>query len=440
VIFQHNSLSDAVTMNRRDLLIAGGTLLLAGPPALAQGTSRSSARPKPEGPEERLLEALRKNRLPLTMSDAPGGRGWDWLVEGARSAHFTLVGEEHGVVETARLSAALFKALRASGYTRMAIELSPIIARDIETTARRNGVQGILNFFARPDTWSPMYTRQEAEFLGAVVDAAPKSERALWGFDREIFSDRYLISRLDPKVPPSARTAFARLKEASASSAARREKDPGAEPPFLFAQAPEIVSAVRAAWHNPDSESDVILRTLEESLAINAAGRTGTAWDSAERRALWMRGALAERLREERRRGSSPKVMLKAGYNHMIRGANYVNIFDVGSMPDELAAVSGERAFHVIVLPGLGSRQAVLGPGRSFRSVSSDEFDEFNAGDKRLTRVLSNADATGHEVIDLRSLRPLAMRGLESWNADVIRTIHGYDAAVIWKGARASAS
>jgi hypothetical protein len=92
------------------------------------------------------------------------------------------------------------------------------------------------------------------------------------------------------------------------------------------------------------------------------------------------------------------------------------------------------------VLPGRGSRQAVLGPGRSFVSVSSDEFDEFRAGDQRLTLILSNANATGHEVIDLRALRPLAMRGLESWNADVVKTIHGYDAAVIWKGAHASSS
>jgi hypothetical protein len=45
-----------------------------------------------------------------------------------------------------------------------------------------------------------------------------------------------------------------------------------------------------------------------------------------------------------------------------------------------------------------------------------------------------NVNATGHEVLDLRALRPLAMRGLEGWNSDVVRTIHGYDAAVIWKG------
>jgi hypothetical protein len=256
-----------------------------------------------------------------------------------------------------------------------------------------------------------MYLREEAQFIAAVIDAAPRGERVLWGFDREIFSDRYLISRLEPQVPRRARASYARLKEASTNAWEQNQKNPG--PPFLFSQDPALVSAVRAAWPNPDRESDTVLRTLEESLAINAVARTGTAWDSSQRRAQWMRGALAARLREERARGS---------------------------MPDEFAALNGEHAFHILVLPGPGSRQAVLGPGRSFVPTSSDEFDEFNAGDQRLTRVLSNANAAGHEVIDLRALRPLAMRGLERWNADVVRTIHGYDAAVIWKGARASSS
>lgn len=423
-------------MNRRELLIASGLSLLTGKRAFPQVAAPAPSPQQQTTPQARLLDALQKNRLPLTMSDGvPAGRGWDWLVQKARDARFTLIGEEHGVAETAQISSALFNALRAAGYTRMAIELSPIIAQDIETAARRNGVQGILDFFAAPSTWSPMYLRQEAEFIATVVSAAPKNERVLWGLDREIFSDRYLISRLEPRVTRGARESFARLKEASTTAYALQQQNAG--PPFLFsAQDPAIVSAVRAAWPNPDRESDTILRTLEESLAINAVARTGTAWDSSERRAQWMRNSLAERLREER--GRTPKVMMKFGYNHMIRGANYVNIFDVGSMTAEVAALNGGRAFHIIVLPGPGSRQAVLGPGRSFASVSSDEFDEFRAGEQRLTRVLSSANATGHEVIDLRALRPLAVRGLESWNSDVIKTILGYDAAVIWKGAHAS--
>jgi hypothetical protein len=374
------------------------------------------------------------------MGDRPAGPGWDWLVQQARNARFTLIGEEHGVAETARFATALFTALRGSGYSRVGIELSPAIAYDIETAARRNGVQGILKFFAQPDTWSPMYLREEAQFMASVVSAPPKGERVLWGLDREIFSDRYLISRLVPKVPQRARAAFTRLKQASTNAWAKYAQTKNPDDMFILAEDPSLVSAVRAAWPNPDHESDTIMRTLEESLAIETAERTGGMWPYMQRRTQTMRNNFAERLRGERGRTPPPKVMLKMGYNHMIRGANYVNFFDLGSMVDEVAALSGDRAFHVIVLPGPGSRQAVLGPARSFVSVSSDDFDDLRAGDQRLTRVLPNANATGHEVIDLGALRPLAMRGLDSWNPDVVRTIHGYDAAVIWKGAHASSS
>ena len=417
-------------MNRRDLLFASGMFLLTG-----KRGSRQSATPSQSQntPQARLLDALQKNRLPLTMTDGrPAGAGWDFLVKQARDARFTLIGEEHGVAETAQLSAAMYNALRGSGYTRMAIELSPIIAQDIEAAARRKGIQGILEFYATPTTWHPQYLREEAQLIASAVNTAPKGERVIWGLDREIFSDRYLISRLESKAPTRAREPLARLKQASASAWAT-----GA--PFIFSSKPDpaVVTAVRTAWPNPDRDSDMILRTLEESLAINAVAQTGTAWDSAQRRAQWMRNSFAERLRHEK---SQPKVLMKFGYNHMIRGENYVNIFDLGSMPDELAQVNGGRAFHVIVLPGPGSRQAVLGPGRSFNSVSSDEFDEFKAGDQRLTRVLSNTNATGHEVIDFRPLRSLAMRGVDSWNPDVVRTVHGYDAAVIWNAAHASSA
>jgi hypothetical protein len=403
-------------------------------PALLQlsliATSAISAQ-TPPAPQARLLEALRGNRLAITMSDGrPSGPGWDFLVREARGARFTLIGEEHGVAETAQLSAALFAALRGSGYSRVAIELSPIIAQDIEAAGRRNGIEGIVDFLTAPGTFTFYNMREEAQFLAAVVKAAPGSGRVLWGFDRELFSDRYLIAKLEPRVPPRAREAFTRLKEASTSAWSQGT-------PFTMSQDPAVVSAVRAAWPNPDPESEIILRTLEESLAISVAARTSN-WAYTQRRTQWNRDNMAALIREEQGRAAPAKVMMKFGYNHMIRGANYVNAFDLGAMADEVAALTGDRAFHIIVLPGPGSRQAVLGPAGTFTSVSSDEFDEFRAGDQRLTRVLANADATGHEVIDLRPLRGLAMRGLDSWNPDVVRTIHGYDAAVIWKGARAS--
>lgn len=426
-------------INRRDLLVAGGLSLCAG--TVRRGMrAQGSAAPaqNPGGAAARFLEALQSNRMPVTMTGGPAGAGWQWLVQEARAARFTLIGEEHGVAETAQFSSALFDALRGAGYSRVALELSPPIAQDIEAAARRKGFQGIVDFLNAPDTFTFYNLREEAQFVADVLKNAPKAERVLWGLDREIFSDRYLISRLETKVPPRAKESFARLKQASTNAWARYQQNPAGDNLFLLAEDPALVSSVRTSWPNADAESDMILRTLEESLAIEAAERGGGLWPYAQRRTQWMRSNLAARLKDEQAQKLSPKVMFKFGYNHAIRGANYVNVFDLGTMVDEVAALGGERAFHILVLPGPGSQQAVPGPKFTFVSTSSDEYDDFRAGDQRLTRVLPNANAAGHEVIDLRALRPLAIRGLESWNSDVIRTVHGYDAAVIWKGARAS--
>src|SRR5262245_49520799 len=167
-------------INRRDLLFASGLSLLAGTRASGQDAAPPRAQSQtPRSPSARLLDALQRNRLPLTMSDGPAGRGWDWLVQQAREARFTLIGEEHGVAETAQFSAALFNALRGSGYSRMAIELSPPIVEDIEAAAKRSGLQGIVDLLTNPGAFTFYNLREEVQFLADVVKAAPRNERVL---------------------------------------------------------------------------------------------------------------------------------------------------------------------------------------------------------------------------------------------------------------------
>jgi hypothetical protein len=372
------------------------------------------------------------------MSDTPAGPGWDFVVREASAARFTLIGEEHGVAETAQFSSALFKALRPSGYNRMAVELSPAIAEDIEAAARRDGLNAIVDLLKNPGAFTFYNLREETKFLAEVVATAPRNERVLWGLDREIFSDRYLISRLEPKIPQSARAAFDRLKQASNNAWAKFGQTRNPDDMFILAEDPALITAVRAAWPKPDPQSDTILRTLEGSLAIETAERTGGRWPYFLRRTEWMRSNFAALLRIDKERKVNSKILMKFGYNHMIRGANYINVLDIGTMPDEVAALTGEQAFHILVLPDPGSRQAVAGQGRTFNSIATADNDDFQSGAARLTYVLPSSNSTGHEVIDLRPLRPLAMRGLEGWNPDVVKTIYGYDAAVIWKAAHAS--
>jgi S1-C subfamily serine protease len=123
-------------LKRRDLLFAGGLSLLAASRAFTQGTAPSPrAQPQPQGsPQARLLEALRANRLPLTMSGGPAGRGWDWLVKKGRDARFTLIGE-------AQLSAALFSWRRVLPRESDIIEFA---SKDKKLDTRPASLAGIL--------------------------------------------------------------------------------------------------------------------------------------------------------------------------------------------------------------------------------------------------------------------------------------------------------
>src|SRR3989442_12430900 len=124
-------------INRRDLLFSSGLFLLGGKRAFTQGAAPPPTQPQ-TSQQARLLEALRGNRLPLTMSEGPAGRGCDWLLQEARDARFTLVGRRHGGGETAQVAPGPFNALRGSGASRIALELSPATPQDVGASSRRH--------------------------------------------------------------------------------------------------------------------------------------------------------------------------------------------------------------------------------------------------------------------------------------------------------------
>src|SRR4029079_18215795 len=97
--------------------------------------------------------------------------------------------------------------------------MSPVIAQDVEAAARRNGYQGVVDFLRAPGVFTFHNLREESQFLADVVKAGPANERVLWGFDREVFSSRYLMSKLKAKGPPGARDALKHLESTTDSAA-----------------------------------------------------------------------------------------------------------------------------------------------------------------------------------------------------------------------------
>ena len=420
-------------LDRRALLAAAAAAFAV--PAAAQ---EPPAPPPPEPApttEQRLSAAALENRLPMRLDGGTfSGAGWDLLVREGRDARFFQVGEEHGIAENPRLCAALFEALRPAGYDRLAIEISPPMATVLDEAAR-GGLDGLRALFADPAAMVAFYTmREEAGMLARVRAAVPGTDPVLWGLDYEVAGDRRLIALLarEPK-PAEAEVALAAVKAASDAAWTRYAESRNLGQAFSFSGDPALVRDLRAAWRQPSPRSAWILDTLEQTLAINRRWIDGQGYASNQARADFNRANLLRHLRAEPGR----KVMFKMGASHLVRGLNYSEVFDIGSLAAEIAGIEGGHAFSVMVLPGLESQVAVLNPETlSYRSAAAK--DQYAEGLEPLT---GQVFPDGYTLFDLRPLRRLLpSQRARTAHRELARVVHGFDALLVMTGSTPSAN
>lgn len=411
-------------------MAAGAAASLLPRPVLAQP---ATAKPKEPTREERVAAAARSARQRLGFDGHSfSGPAWDWLVERGREAQFFLLGEQHGVAEIPKLSAALVPA----GYAKLAIEVSPPMAAELDRSLA-NGIEGLRRQFADPQARVAFYDmREEAEFLASARAALPGGRPFLWGTDYEVAADRRLIALLTAKrKPAAAQAALAGLEQASAAAWAEYEKTRNLAAIHSFSGDPKLVAAVRSAWPRPDPEAGWILGTLQETLEINKLWLEGERYRSNERRSDFMRRNFLRYWRAEKKAGRSPKVMLKYGASHVVRGRNMSEVFDLGALVPEIAAAEGAKAFHLLVLNGLDSRTAVLDPATfTYKPGARQQYGE------GLQPLLGEAWTDSFTLFDTAAIRPLLGASRTPAHPELLRTVHGFDAVLVLSGSTPSSN
>jgi hypothetical protein len=178
----------------------------------------------------------------------------------------------------------------------------------------------------------------------------------------------------------------------------------------------------------PGSEADRIIRLMETTREINGYWGRNQGYLSNLHRALLNKRQLTRYLDAARERdGRMPRVMMKFGSSHMVRGRSFTNVFDLGTLASEIADVHGSRSFGVLMLGGEGTKHAVIDP-RVFRSVEAPVEVEPWA-----RPFYDAADARRWTVLDLRPLRARIPR-LGALPAQTIQVLYGFDAVVILSG------
>jgi hypothetical protein len=412
--------------------------IVAACAALAASAANATEQKKPDVPlTEKIAAAASEHRQKLNFDGKTfSGPAWDALVSEGKSEQFFLLGEEHGIAENPKFAAALFKALQPD-YSRFMIEVSPPMATALDEAAR-GGVDGLKKMYATPGSEPAFYgMREEAQLLADVVKTARTKDVVLWGADYEVGGDRLLISELQKKSKPeAAEKALAALKAASDASWAQYETTHNPQFIYSFTGDPALVRAVRDAWPKRDAETSKILQTLEETFEINRLWVAGKGYASNERRSAFMRANFIDYWKAEKASRRTPKVFAKFGASHLVRGRNNSEVFDLGALIPEVAALEGKTAFRLLVLPGAGSRTAVFNPS-TWRYEPGEPRNDYAEG---LEPIVGAAFSDAFTLIDLRPLRPLLGRWREGTNPELMRVVHGFDAVLVLSGSTPSSN
>jgi hypothetical protein len=422
----------------RRKFIAGGLALTTGAAAFPGSSVSAQSGPAQSAAtlvSDKIAQALASSRHSLLFDGTNfSGPAFDWLKRrGAESGAF-LLGEEHGIAENPKLAAELFKALVSSGYSRLAIEVSPPIGEALETVFMKDGREAFHRFLRADESRAAFFgMREEAAFFEAARLSLPEG-KAVWGLDYEVAADRYLIAQLvQMRKPAAAKAALAALGNAARSSWSQYETTRNPQFIFSFSGDPKLVQALRSAWPKADLNARLIMETLEQTLRINALWVAGKGYESNLLRSQWLRTNLLRYWQQRSFDARREKIFFKFGASHMSRGLSVTDMFDIGSLVPELVATQGSKSFHLLVLPGAGRQTASLDPA-SFRYVPGNRNQYGEAAAPFHTAVLEQ----GFTLFDTSVLRPLVKSSSSGLHPDFVRTVHGFDAVLVMTGSQPS--
>jgi hypothetical protein len=411
----------------------------AGRAACVLALSTLPSSPHIQAQDTALVRSLSAHAVPLTLAVGRiSGPGADLLRSEAGRSQFVLVGEDHGMRELPRLTAALFRAIQPAGYSHLAVEVGPYSGRTLEATLRRPGGRSAFARAVKANPWAvPFYAWvEEADMAADVVAATPGRTGTIWGLDQEfIGSPAVHLRRLARLAPNAAARTLALAYAAQAERADARviaEKNPTLF--FMPSWPAEMLPRLTSAFHPAaGSEAAGLIYELGVSAQIYAGQFDGHGYESNDERAGLMKRHFMELYRAARASGEAqPRVLVKLGAYHAIRGRSFTGVFDVGNMLAELVAANGSRSFHLFVLTARGTRNAYLpfvaeDREKAHRLDVAQDLDFMDA-----KPLLAAADPNAWTLIDVRPLRGDVQRGrFASLNPGLRTLLFGYDAVLV---------
>lgn len=377
---------------------------------------------------EALAEALAAVRSDLTLdeTDALAGPGGRLLGAAAAEARTVVFGEDHGIVEVAKLASALWRQVTPAGFETMALEIGPAAAAEVERILRGADRHAKLVDWiaAHPFTLAFYDLAEEAALLERAAEGSPERLR-LVGLDQELVgAAKLLLERARAAAAtPATRAQIDELlrEEADAYLRAAASHDPTEL--FMMTADAGHLEAARVALARESAAAAAPLDALLESREIYRLNAVEGFRSNAQRTAL-MRRSLHAALP-----GELPKLFVKLGAYHAYKGFAPLGSREIGNHLAELAEAAGGRSLHLLAVAAGGSQAQFAGVGLAPAEAPIDV-----AGPEGISALAPLvALASGRSAWSLFDLRALAGRAarLAGGDPELLRLLQGFDFVLV---------
>ena len=353
-----------------------------------------SVAPQPTNPPDDIKAAIAAQRLPLERS-ASGmftGAGWQQLIADAGTAQFMMVGEQHGSGSLALFETALHRALAAKGYTHSALEIGPATTRYVEELLR-SGHGKLHRYIAAPGHGFAvpfLFFREEADLAQQMVDLSPDREEALWGLDQEFVGGGPVHSDLLERYArtPGQKAAASTFREHANKNAI-----------YSGTLTEQQLAPLRSAFVG-DREALALIDGLAASAAIYKPFVSHTADDiygSNLARETMMKHNFVTAFTDAEQRGQrAPKVFLKFGASHAMRGHSATDVPSLANFIAEWGAARNMRLVNVFV-------ECDGGQSLNPQTNKAEDCEPYFDTNSKLREVVKAGPAI--QMYDLRPLR-----------------------------------
>ena len=374
--------------------------------------------------QKSAAEAIAEQRVAISRSPEGiwSGLGWDRLIADAQAAQFVMIGEQHATADIARFGIAFHHALAPHGYTHAALEVGPY-STDFAEALIRSGPGRLAAYLRQPGhgfTIPFLFFAEEIELAEQIAALSPDRTNALWGVDQEFVGAGPIMAEL---LERHARTNTQRAALAAFKSASAKD-------PMLVGKLREVDLAPLSAAFGNDAEAKAMIEAMRLSSGIYAPfiHRGGPIYPANVTRENYMKTNFLRSFEAtERRQGKPPKVFMKFGGYHAMRGHSGTN---VPAFANFLAEWGHSRGFRLLNMMVDCSGGEAMNP----QTGKPGPCEPYFGRDTLLGVLGSQAPVT---LVDLRPLRSQLPK-LKDLDARTRETILAFDYYMAIKKVRAA--